>query len=170
MRQRSPGTARQQNCLRGGGLGRGAVPQRLPGSSSCHCVTSSKLAIKSSADPTRDGLLCGVHIIKHSIKKFHCLLSHKQSKMNDKRFAAIRKPIRLWGIGAGRCHTGERVCTCWLQSGHTLTFYTDLKRSSCTLIRGSHSPLGNPQSLAGGFPLPPLATYSRRDSSASSGC
>lgn len=54
MRQRSPGTARQQKCMRGGGLGRGAVPQRLPGSSPCHCVTSSKLAIKTSADATKE--------------------------------------------------------------------------------------------------------------------
>lgn len=38
----------------GGGLGRGAVPQRLLGSSPCHCVTSSKLAIKTAANTTKE--------------------------------------------------------------------------------------------------------------------
>lgn len=56
MRQRSPGTcepAEQQQRPRGGALGRGAVPQRLLGSSPCHCVTSRTLAIKTAADATK---------------------------------------------------------------------------------------------------------------------
>lgn len=59
--QRSPWTASQQSCEwpRCGGLGRGAVPQRLIGSSPCHCVTSSRLAIKTAADATK-GFLCTV--------------------------------------------------------------------------------------------------------------
>lgn len=41
---------------RGGAVGRGAVPQRLLGSSPCHCVTSSKAShqnIKAAADATK---------------------------------------------------------------------------------------------------------------------
>lgn len=59
MRQRSLGTASQQSRMRGqeaGGWGRGAVPQRLLGSSPCHCVTSGKLAIKKTADATKGAL------------------------------------------------------------------------------------------------------------------
>lgn len=56
MRQRSPGTASQQSWERererpgGGALARGAVPQRLPGSSYCLCVTSGRLAGEAVAD------------------------------------------------------------------------------------------------------------------------
>lgn len=61
MRQRSPGTASQQSCERGrererprgGALARGAVPQRLPGSSSCLCVTSGRLAGEAAADASK---------------------------------------------------------------------------------------------------------------------
>lgn len=40
---------RGQEEGRKGGRRRGAVPQRLPGSSPCHCVTSGRLAIKTDA-------------------------------------------------------------------------------------------------------------------------
>lgn len=56
MRQRSLGTASQQSWERererpgGGALARGAVPQRLPGSSSCLCVTSGRLTGEAAAD------------------------------------------------------------------------------------------------------------------------
>ncbi len=81
MRQRSPGTASQQNCMRGqeaaadgGGLGRGAVPQRLIGSSPCHCVTSSELAIKTAADATKGYAVQCAYIKRSPPQHHHCPL------------------------------------------------------------------------------------------------
>lgn len=69
MRQRSQDCepAELHEEAKGGvGLGRGAVPQRLLGSSPCHCVTSSKLAIKTAADATKGLAVQCTSPTKHS--------------------------------------------------------------------------------------------------------
>lgn len=72
MHQRSHGTRSRGRREWGGrrpesgGLGRGAVPQRLLGSSLCHCMTFSKLVIKAAADTTKGLAVHSEHLIKCS--------------------------------------------------------------------------------------------------------
>lgn len=66
--------AEVQEWPRRGGLGRGAVPQRLLGSSPCHCVTSSKLAIRTAADATKRGC-CTVTKVACMYITVYCLMA-----------------------------------------------------------------------------------------------
>lgn len=94
-------------------MARGAVPQRLLGSSSCHCVTSGRLAAKAAADASKrgDAVQCASATRKCStvldVNNFLRKSMNTDSPVRDRRMSRPSNehtPIRV--KAAGRCHTG----------------------------------------------------------------